>query len=35
MKQPVRLLAVGSVVDYCVAAHVGLAVDQEACASPG
>jgi hypothetical protein len=22
-------------VDYCVAAHVGLAVDQEACASPG
>src|SRR6476469_7987595 len=35
MRRPVRLLAVGSVVDYCVAAHVGLAVDQQACASLG
>jgi hypothetical protein len=26
---------VGSVVDYGVADHVGLAADQEACASPG
>jgi len=35
MKQPVDHLAIGSVMDHCVAAHVGLPVDQQACASLG